>query len=134
MEYGLPAHQPMISLEECCEVLREGPYPLLADQLTIDGLGSALYRESMDNELREISMQAFVEWIHTFEFGTKTISDLVDDFGFVELIEQHSDKFLVKVMRQNKTIGSLFGFMESNKVAFGTQEYSVSQTTLEQIF
>jgi len=37
-------------------------------------------------------------------------------------------------MRQNKTIGSLFGFMESNKEIFGTQEYSVSQTTLEQIF
>jgi len=41
----------------------------------------------MDNELSEVSMQTFVEWIHTFEFGTKTISDLVDDFGFVELIE-----------------------------------------------
>ena len=31
IEYGLPAHLQMISLVECCEVLREGPYPLLAD-------------------------------------------------------------------------------------------------------
>jgi hypothetical protein len=58
-----------------------------------------LYRESLDNELGELSMQAFVEWIHVFEFGSKTVSDLVEEFGFVELIEQHSDKFLVKVMR-----------------------------------
>ena len=70
-------------------------------------------------------MRNFVEWIHVFEFGTKTINDLVEIFGFVELIEQHSDKFKVKVTRNGKTIGSVFGFMESNKEIFGTQEYLV---------
>jgi hypothetical protein len=33
-----------------------------------------------------------------------------------------------------RTIGSLFGILEDQKVALDIQEYSVSQTTLEQIF
>jgi hypothetical protein len=38
------------------------------------------------------------------------------------------------VLRQNKSIGALFGMLESGKLELGISEYSVSQTTLEQIF
>ena len=36
--------------------------------------------------------------------------------------------------KEGRTIGWLFGQFESEKRALGIEEYSVSQTTLEQIF
>lgn len=40
----------------------------------------------------------------------------------------------VRVDRLDKSIGSVFGLVEGFKNEFDVSEYSVSQTTLEQIF
>ena len=40
----------------------------------------------------------------------------------------------MRVPKQKKTIGWLFGLLEQEKNNLGIQDYSVSQTTLEQIF
>ena len=40
----------------------------------------------------------------------------------------------VRVPKMNKTVGSLFGAMEKSKEDFDILDYSISQTTLEQIF
>lgn len=40
----------------------------------------------------------------------------------------------MRVSRAGKSIGYIFGLIESHKENFGIAEYSVSQTTLEQIF
>ena len=40
----------------------------------------------------------------------------------------------MRVPKEDKTIGWLFGQLEQNKRSLGIQEYSISQTTLEQIF
>lgn len=55
-------------------------------------------------------------------------------FGQVEVIEKYGNYIRVRVERQDKSIGSLFGLVESMKGAYDVSEYSVSQTTLEQIF
>lgn len=38
------------------------------------------------------------------------------------------------MLRHNKSIGYLFGLIETKKEEFAISEYSASQTTLEQIF
>ena len=40
----------------------------------------------------------------------------------------------IRVPKLDKTVGSLFGLMENNKEEYDIQDYSISQTTLEQIF
>lgn len=52
----------------------------------------------------------------------------------VEILEHCSDFYKFRVPRQEKTIGYLFGMIEDTKTDFNISEYSVSQTSLEQIF
>jgi ATP-binding cassette subfamily A (ABC1) protein 3 len=55
-------------------------------------------------------------------------------FKSVEVLEHYNNSYLIKVSRDNFSIGYLFGMMEDNKIEYDISEYSVSQTTLEQIF
>ena len=50
------------------------------------------------------------------------------------MIEQCSDFFKFRVPKEDKTIGWLFGNIEDNKTALRISEYSVNETSLEQIF
>lgn len=52
----------------------------------------------------------------------------------MSLLEQFSDYFKLRFSMQNKSIGYVFGLIEEKKEYLGIAEYSVSQTTLEQIF
>ena len=56
------------------------------------------------------------------------------EFKEFQLIEHYSNSFTFKVSRDGKAIGFVFGMMEDFKDRFCIQEYSASQTTLEQIF
>lgn len=47
------------------------------------------------------------------------------------MIEQCSDFFKIRIPREDKTIGMLFGLIEDQKVNCHISEYSVSQTSLE---
>ena len=55
-------------------------------------------------------------------------------FDQVEILEHCSDFYKFRVPKEDKTIGYLFGMIEDKKTEFNISEYSVSQTTLEQIF
>ena len=59
---------------------------------------------------------------------------LTRDFEKVEILEQCGEFFKLRVPTQDRTIGWLFGKFEADKERLGIQEYSVQQTTLEQIF
>lgn len=57
----------------------------------------------------------------------------------VQIIEQHGDSLKFRLPRQSAdgrrtTIGQLFRLMEEVKEKFFIKDYSVSETTLEQIF
>ena len=69
---------------------------------------------------------------HKALFGA--IRELCHTFNEVELLEHYGDYMKLKVPKLNKTVGSLFGIMETFKINHEVQDYSVSQTTLEQIF
>jgi len=57
----------------------------------------------------------------------------VSVFKSVELLEQCADFYKLKVPRGEVTIGYLFGMIEDLKTDFNISEYSVTQTSLEQM-
>ncbi len=59
---------------------------------------------------------------------------MLQHFTEVEVLEHYNTYFKLRVQREGKSIGFLFGLIESSKTEAGVTEYSVSQTTLEQIF
>ena len=66
---------------------------------------------------------------HRALFGL--IKQLCDNFGRVEFLEHYGEYMKVKVPKLDKTVGFLFGLMETNKFENNIQDYSISQTTLE---
>lgn len=62
------------------------------------------------------------------------IESLCQDFVNVEVIEQYGSYMRLRVERHNKSIGFLFKLIEELKEEHQLEDYSVSQTTLEQIF
>jgi len=62
------------------------------------------------------------------------VLEMCKTFAEVEVIEKYGNYIRVRVPRQDKSIGSVFGLVEGMKAQYDVSEYSVSQTTLEQIF
>ena len=79
-------------------------------------------------------MSALVQFCFVQQNGFRFITALCKMFANAELLEQCGDFYKLRVPREDKTIGFLFGQIESQKEAMNIQEYSVSQTSLEQIF
>lgn len=52
----------------------------------------------------------------------------------MELVEHYGMAWKLKVSRDDYSIGYLFGLMEEIQTKYNISEYSVAQTTLEQIF
>ena len=73
-------------------------------------------------------------FFHTMVQGYLFIKLTVERFEHVDLYEQCSDFFKFRIPKQDKSIGYLFGFIEENKKRLMISEYSVCQTSLEQIF
>ena len=59
------------------------------------------------------------------------VRELCHHFHEVELLEHYGEYMKLKVPKLNKTVGSLFGIMETFKLNHEIQDYSVSETTLE---
>lgn len=84
---------------------------------------------SKDNK---VSITALLEWVHVMEHGIEVIKKLASIFERgVEVLEQYNEYFRLRVLKQDKSIGFVFGLMESNKVKFNINEYSASSSTLE---
>jgi hypothetical protein len=66
--------------------------------------------------------------------GNNALDHLDKVFSKCEVIEHFGNTWKLKVSRDNFSIGFLFGMMEELQPRFFISEYSVAQTTLEQIF
>ena len=75
-----------------------------------------------------------IRWIFSETKGAEIIQELEMIFSTLQIIEHHGNNYKFKVSKDGHSIGYLFGYMEDIKTKFDVIEYSVSQTTLEQIF
>lgn len=91
-------------------------------------------RESRFDATGNVRVKRLMEWVHNMKYGMRVVRTFARDFGQVTLLEQYSDYFKIRFAMLDKSIGFVFGVIEEKKDSFGIAEYSVSQTTLEQIF
>ena len=56
------------------------------------------------------------------------------EFKELKILEHYGNFWKIKVSRDEFSIGYLFGLMEKIKGNFNISEYSVAQTSLDQIF
>ena len=104
------------------------------DQFKMGGLGEEIYSQAGEDYYHEISLRDLINWVHSIEEGSKLIKVLVSIFEEVELLENYGGYYKLRVTNKSKSIGYLFGLIEANRDLCGLTEYSVGQTTLEQIF
>ena len=83
-----------------------------------------------------ITADTFAKYLHSFECQQRIINKFKLQFGQVEILESHGHEyFKIRIPKDNKTLGFMFGFIESNMDdSWGVKEYSTCQTTLEMIF
>lgn len=85
-------------------------------------------------ESEHVSAQDIAISLFTQNACIATIEELCQVFGQVELLEKYGGFMSMRVARQQKTIGFVFGYLDEIKGHCDISEYSVSQTSLEQIF
>ena len=64
-----------------------------------------------------------MEWVHIMKHGMRVVRSLCDEFGTVELLEQYGDYFKLRVLRQEKSIGFIFGLIEKPFLIFGVASF-----------
>ena len=79
-------------------------------------------------------LRNLIEFLKAQTYGFRILTYLTRHFEQVEILEQCGEFFKLRVPKEGKTIGWLFGQFEKDRSDLGIQEYSVQQTTLEQIF
>lgn len=87
---------------------------LIVDQIKKDGIGSDLVMEANANE-GTVRLQALLNFVFTQTNGFKFIQEFASMFETVELLEQCGDFYKMRMPREDKTIGSLFGTIEQRK-------------------
>jgi len=121
-----------ITREECEKILQsEGNIDLL-EEIDPEGLGSEF--DQLFKSEQKVSGIEFYRWQFVEGKGKQTLEHLESLFKSFEILEHYGNSWKLRVSRDNYSIGYLFGLMEDIQAQFDISEYSVAQTTLEQIF
>ncbi len=98
-------------------------------------LGAKLFRDMEKNN--GVSISNLINWIFYCENAIKFVKFGYDNFANIIIKENMDNNFLFKMKKKHKggkSIGYLFGLYENHKEACFITEYSIQQTSLEQIF
>ena len=84
----------------------------------------------------KLNLRKLVEWIFYSENFIKCTDKILDHFSDVSVVEFWENNYKLKVKKNQNisSIGFLFGLVEDQKAECCLAEYSISQTSLEQIF
>ena len=104
------------------------------DELREGRLGEKIRKAININN--EINIGVLLNWVFFVENALKFISKAKEYFTRIILSEHIENNFLFKLKKNNntKSIGFFFGLFEENKEECFVTEYSIQQTSLEQIF
>ena len=125
----------MINREEIGNVLAKLGKGDYFDEISENRMGNHIEKELRLNE--QVQVCQIVNWTHYVTCAMKMIKKVKEHFNDVILSEHIENNFLFKVKKEqgkNKSIGFLFGLIEENKQDNQITEYSIQQTSLEQIF
>ena len=105
------------------------------DEIKEGRLGEKLLR--FMEKANGISINSLLSWIFYVQNAIKFVQYGKDNFEKVIIEENMDNSFLFRMKKKkekNKSIGLLFGLFESHKEECFITEYSLQQTSLEQIF
>ena len=105
------------------------------DEIRRGRLGEKLLRDMDKNN--GISISALINWIFYVQNAIKFVEYGRNNFSKIIIEENMDNNFLFKMKKlenENKSIGYLFGLFEVHKEECFITEYSIQQTSLEQIF
>ena len=104
------------------------------EELSNDRLGKKINKDIEING--NISLITLLNWVFFIENAFKFIKTAFDYFDEIYLVEFIENNFLFKMKKgpKTKSIGFFFGLFEQHKEECFVTEYSIQQTSLEQIF
>ena len=119
---------------EACEGILENVLqsPKALEEFTEEGFGKEIVETLEDHGY--FSLPELIKWEYVTRNNFESLSVLVNEFGEAILIEQYYPRYRYTVQKNDKSVGYFFGLLESMKERLDIDEYSASQTTLEQIF
>lgn len=106
---------------------------IVLDEISQKGLGSELYSEAKEHG-GKVNVRNVYIWLQVQKHGQVIIQKLLNNFDQVEVLEHYNTYYKLRIPRNDKSIGFVFGLIEQSKEEANVVEYSISQTTLEQIF
>ena len=124
----------LVNRDNVNEILNKIERKYYIDELKEDRLGQRIVR---DMELNgNINIRILLSWIFFVENAIKFIMKGKNYFEEIILPEYIENNFLFKMKKSkaNKSIGFFFGLYEESKEECFITEYSIQQTSLEQIF
>ena len=123
-----------INFKNINQVLQNIDKANFINELSKGRFGSKIMREIQINN--DIPIRTLLSWIFFVENAIKFIKKAENYFENIILTEFIDNNFLFKMKKNQdtKSIGFFFGLFESNKNECFVTEYSIRQTSLEQIF
>lgn len=122
-----------ITREEAKNILHLIESDLSTDLLVPDNIGYEI-----DEELRKyntVKLSSLLNWNYAVSSIYQIINGLLESFPEVELTEYWGNTFQMKIPKKDDiTIGYLFGYFDTIKDKCNISEYTISQTSMEQIF
>ena len=123
-----------INMDNINDILKKLGKEHFINELQKGKFGSKIIREIKINN--DIPIRTLVSWVFFVENALKFIKKAEKYFETIILTEFIDNNFLFKMKKNQdtKSIGFFFGLFESNKSDCFVTEYSIRQTSLEQIF
>ena len=122
----------MDNVENILNLINKADY---LDEIRKGRLGEKLLRDMDKNN--GISVNSLLSWIFYVQNAIKFVEYGKNNFLKIIIEENMDNNFLFKMKKldnENKSIGYLFGLFETHKEECFITEYSIQQTSLEQIF
>ena len=132
-KYGLENY-PKVTLENYEEILNMLKKPNYAKELKKGRFGDRIKKAMNING--DVTITSFLNWIFFTENALKFIRTGKDYFSEIICSEHIENNFLFRLKKgkETKSIGFFFGLFDENKDDCFITEYSIQQTSLEQIF
>jgi ATP-binding cassette subfamily A (ABC1) protein 3 len=123
-----------INKKEVEEILIKLDKANYIEELSNDRLGKKIFKDIEVNG--NIALITLLNWIFFIKNAFKFIKVSFDYFDEIYLVEFIENNFLFKMKKgpKTKSIGFFFGLFEQHKEECFVTEYSIQQTSLEQIF
>ena len=122
------------TLQKVKKILKEINKENFCKYIEEEGIGRKIYHEIVING--DLNLQTLINWSRYVTCAMKMIKVVLPHFKEIILSEFIENNFLFKIkkVKNSKSVGFLFSLLEKEKESCDITEYSIQQTSLEQIF